>query len=707
MIDLGKGGFCRSRGVTGFLFLFLLFSSQMLFAAPPPINHSEPELLWPDTAQIVIETDPGVRSVRFYFLRPGFDQYQMRFMKPQGDGSFVYQFDTSTLESPILYYYFEVRTAEGNVYPYPADAPLTPMMIEDDREGIELDLTEVSAVMDEEEAASTGSITVNGTLEYSVSRDRTVEDTSTDAEDDEGWESSEDTEEETEDTSRFADDDFLADFNIRLAKTWEKGETSISFDTNLTYTSHPLDEEKEGGISSILLEVKRQHHQLRIGDLEIVGTELVGDSLYTRGTGYQYSRGRFTSELYYMNSRQSTIVEDSVPDADNYVAGAKLGVDVIEDYFHIDLHYFKGNDDSSIATYSSGYETEILEGELFSIAPRISFFDQALSFVGEYAETRSSKEMVPSEDEEEDDYSYYGFEEEETEEETGELKDSAWRIGAEVEKGPWKVSAFHKYIGPDFRSLFNLNETYFAIDRRGYELNLEYFSEKFDVLVLWEDLEDNLDDDADREWSRYQTVSITPVWRVTDSLSLSVGHTNGQERSYEDEDRKTRLTDQDIVGYSAGIDYTFTDSSAVQLAWNIDESESADTPEYDSVTNTVTLNFSYYDERLQFYPGVSYSQTDTEEELTETLNVFISGEYFIISDYLSVSTNDSFTWTKGEETARTRMMLLTTNINWHLSWIHGAFSDTVFAIVGEYTEDQQEDSTTESYSVSTKLDFMF
>ena len=242
-------------------------------------------------------------------------------MKPQGDGVFIYQFDTSTLEEPVIRYYFELRSDDG-VFLYPAeDAPVHPLVVEGDRDGIELDLTETPAKIDEE-AVSTGTITLNGSLEYSVKRDRRKEDTSdtkTELTDeiDFATDESADADDELDDTSRFADKDFLADYNLRLARTWEKGETMISFDANLTYTNHPLEEEDEGGLSSILMEVQRSHHHLRIGDLEIVGSELVGESLSTRGIGYQYTRGRFTGEVYYMNSRQSTIVEDSVPaDAD-------------------------------------------------------------------------------------------------------------------------------------------------------------------------------------------------------------------------------------------------------------------------------------------------------------------------------------------------------------------------------------------------------
>lgn len=710
MSDRAKDIVLGSRTLAVLLVLVLwLFYSGILFASPPPINHTQPELIWPDTVEMVIETDDSVRSVRFYFLRPGMDQYQMRFMKPMGEGVFAYRFDASTLDSPTFQYYFELRTDEG-VYSYPDDAPATPLMVEGDRDGIEFDITEAPAkLVKDEEAVSTGSITLNGSLEYSVERDNKVKNKSVTVDD------TDETREETDDTSRFSEEDFLADFNLRLAKTWEKGDTSISFDTNLTYTSHPLEDEQDGGISSILLEVKRPHQHLRIGDLEVVGTELVGESLNTRGVGYQYSRGRFTAEVYYMNSRQTTVVEDSIPDSDNYIAGAKLGIDVIRDHFHIDLHYIKGNDDPSIATNSSGSEVEILKGNLFSIAPRISFFDKALSFVGEYAESDSGKETKTIADDTtdtEDDWDDWGDywddgSSDETDTDTDDLTDSAWRTGVEIEKGPWRVSGFYKHIGAHYQSLINLDELYFSVDREGFDLDFEYFSDNFDVLITWEDLTDNLEDDSTKEWSKYQSVSITPTWRVTDKLSLSVGHTNSQERSYKDKDRTDRLSDFAFVGFNAGVDYSFSDSSAVQFTWSWDEMESYDSPESDSVTSTVTFNYSYYGDLFQFYPGISYSQTDTEEELDETLNVYISGEYFFIPEILSVSTNDSFTWTKGEVAARTRLMSLTASINLKLGWIHGTFSDTVFSIVGEYEEDDQEDTGTESYSISTKLDFMF
>lgn len=702
MSDFAKGTVLCPRILTIVLLLVLfLCCPSFLLASPPPVNHTQPQLIWPDLVEMVVETDDSVRSVRFYFLRPGMSEYQMRFMKPTGDGTFTYRFDTSTLESPTIQYYFELRTAEG-VYLYPGNAPNTPLLIEDERDGIELDLYETPAKMDEE-VISTGSITVNGSLEYSVSRDRNVTEHPVDGTTDTA---SDETMDGQDDTSRFAEKDFLADFNVRLAKSWEKGETSITFDTNLTYTNHALEGEQDGGISSIMLEVKRPHHQLRIGDLEIASTKLVGESLNTRGIGYQYSRGRITADVFYMNSRQSTVVEDSIPSGDNYITGINLGVDAIQDYFHIDMQYVTGKDDSSIATNSSGIDTEILEGSLFSIAPRITLFDKTLTFAGEYAESTSSKEIVAAIDDGTDTSFYTGFEDD-TDTGFDDLRGSTWRVGAEFEKGPFKITGYHKYIGSDYQSLLNADELYFAVDRKGYDLNIEYSSDHWDVLMTWEDVRDNLDDDITKEWSRYQTVSITPVWRITDQLSVSVGHSNGQERSYEDKERTKRLSDSDMFGYQAGIDYSFNDSSAVQLSWSMDIAESFDSPEYDSVTNALTLNFSYYDDRFQFYPGVSYSQTDTDEELSELLNVYISGEYYLVPELLSVSTNDSFTWTKGEQTARTRLMSITANINWKLSWIHGVFSDTIFSIVGEYEEDVQEETTTESYSVSTKLDFMF
>lgn len=689
MIGQCKGLTFPLRGSAVLLFLVIwLFSPTFLFSASPPIEHNQPELVYPQLLEMNIQTDDTVRAVRFYFLRPGFDQYQMRFMKPVGGGSFVYQFDTSTLDSPVLQYYFEVYTDEG-MFLFPDDAPVTHMMIEGDRDGFELNLSEAPAKLDatEEEIASTGSVTLNGSIEVLIERDKTESETSEDG--------------EQEDTSRFADDDVLVDLNLGVARTWEIGETSISFDMNVAYTSHPLDGEEEGSVSSFLFEVQRPHHHLRIGDLEVVSTKLAGESLNSRGIDYQYSRGRFTGEVYYLNSRQSNVLEDSIPSADNYITGVKLGVDVVEDLFHIDLHYAQGKDDSSILSiHTSDSDTTVLEGELFSIAPSLTLFDQSLTVSGEYVASYSSKETIsatidgiPADEADSDDFT--------------DESDTAWRAGLTFEKWGLKVSGFYKYIGPNYQSLVNLDEQYFSVDREGYDLTVEYSTEKWDVLVTWEDTNDNLDDDSSKGWSRYQQVSITPRWQVTDNFSISVGHTNGQERTYEDSALSVRESDFDNFGYTAGIDYSFSDSSTVQLTWAMDIAESFDTPESDSTTHTVTFNYSYYDEKLQLYPGVSYSTTDTEEEISETINVYLSGEYSIIIDLLSLSTNNSITWTSGEVTADTRLITLSASIKWHLGWIHGYFSDTILSLVGEYEEDDQEDTRTESYLVSTKLDFMF
>ncbi len=677
------------RYLTGFLtVLFTLLKAQFLFAASPPIEHNQPELVYPRLVEMSIQTDESVRAVRFYFLRPGFDQYQMRFMKPAGGGKYIYHFDTSSLDSPSLQYYFEVYTDEG-MFLFPDDAPVTHMMIEGDRDGFELNLSEAPARLDVEEAgfSSEGSVSFNGSMEVLVNRERTVSGSSSD-----------DTQ---EDASRFADDDVLADYNLRLARTWEKDDTSVSFDMNIAYTSHPLDGEQEGSISSMLLEVGHQNHQLRIGDLEVVSTKLVGESLFSRGIDYHYSGGRIDLKTYYLNSRQSNVLEDSIPDADNYITGVKLGVDVVEDLFHVDLHYAKGKDDSSIlASNTSDSDTTIIESELFSVAPTLTLFDQMLTFSGEYVQTLASRQTIAAESAEvfDDPSDNTDFDDE---------SDFAWRAGATFEKGGWKISGFYKYIGANYQSLVNQDEQYFSVDREGYDLSIEYGSERWDVLVTWEDVNDNLDDDSSQGWSRYQQVSITPRWQVTDELSISVGHTNGQERTYEDSGLTNRQSDMDNFGYTAGIDYSFSDSSTVQLTWAMDQAESFDTPESDSITHTVTLNYSYYDDKLQLYPGFSYSTTDTEEEISETINIYLSGEYSIIADLLSIATNDSITWTNGETTADTRLITLSASVKWHLGWIHGLFSDTILSVVGEYEEDDQEDTRTESYSISTKLDFMF
>jgi len=702
-------GPARGRGlwVFGALLVLSFCNPCFIYGSAPPVNHSQPQLVWPGTVEFVVQTDNTVRAVRFYFLRPGLGDFQMRFMESAGGGRFTYRFDASTLHSLDLQYYFEIFTQERMTL-YPENAPITPLMVTGDRKGIKLELAEVPVRLEVDDGAvSTGSITFNGSLEYLVKHEGEEEEKVTSSnEQTSGDEGSSDDEEVS--TPRFGDDDFLADVNLRLTRSWEKGDNSINFDINLGYTSHPLEDEQEGSVSYILLEAKRPHHLIRVGDLEVVASQFVGESLNTRGIDYQYSRGRFTGELFFMNSRAVTVFEDSLPDTDNHIVGTKLGVDVITDHLHVDFYYLQGRDDPSISSTGSGIDLEIYEGNLLAIAPTVSFFDESLQFIGEYAESTSENEI--SSDTGTDTAADSGTTNTttaESESDPDELRDSAWRAGTKVEKGGWMVSGFYKYVGADFQSLGNPNELYFTTNRRGYELDFEYSSDRWMVLVEWEHLVDNLDDDAAMGWSVYQNATIIPQWQITDNLVLSISHTNGQERSYEDEDYKSRTTDLMLSGWSADIDYSFSDNSAVQISATRDEIESFDTPESDSVITTVTFNYSYYDDRLQFYPSLSYSQTDIEEELTETLNLYVSGEYFIIPEVLSISTNDSLTWTKGEVTARTRLISLTANINWHLGWIGGSFSDTVLSLVGEYEDDDQEETSTDSYTISTKLDFLF
>ena len=694
-----------TRPFTMLLVLALLFFCRLASAAQPPIAHTVPELLWPDTVEMTIKTDLVVRSVRVYFLRPGFSEYQLRFMKSMGEGVFSYQLDTSTFDSPTLQYYFEVRAEEG-IFLYPDDAPATPLLVEGERDGLDLEFDEVpAALLNDWMDFGTGSVTLNGSVEYRVVKDsNTSEESETSDEDDS-------TDEDDSSSSRFGDRDLLADFNLRLARTWEKGKTTVSLDTNMTYSNNPLEDTKEVGISSFLLEVDHQAHRLMIGDQEVTGSSLLGESMSTRGMGYYYSHGRVTAEVYGLNSRETTVVEDSLPASDHYVTGARLGVDLVEDLFHIDLHYLSGRDDSSIATNSSGSENVVMDGSAFLVAPKVFLFDKLVTLYGEYGESSSSKEILADEDETDSTDDDWVDEETETDTTTDtgwdNRTDSAWRTGGIIEKGAWKFSGSYKYIGASYQSVMNLDELSFAADRQGVDLGLEYTTDILDVVVSWEDVTDNLDDDADKDWSKYQTFSITPTWRVTDNLSLSVGHTNDQERSYEDRDRTERLSDQDTIGYSMGVDYSFSDTNTVQLSWSRDETEVQESPESDSRTDTITCNYSFYTDQFQIYPAISYSWTEMEEELTETLNVSISGDYAILPEILSLSTDDSITCTTSDQSDRTQLLSLAASLNLRLGWAHNSLGDTVLSLVAEYEEDDQGDTCTEEYSVSTKLDFMF
>ncbi len=661
--------FC-GKSIFTFLYLLsvILLSGSTTYGAIESAIHSSPELRYPQTAEFAISPGTPAKAVRFFFRQPGVTMYQMRFMTEKEPGYFTYGLNTATLTDIQLVYYFEILTENGN-FTYPEKAPTEPIALHvKETEEDQLEVFKAQATMAPQSRLLANlpvKIAANGSFKYKISSNNNAK------------------------SGIFEKRNFLSDNNIRIAKTVIRDKYSIDFSANLTQSNTSTTTDDDIWLSYFNLKASSANHSLAFGDINIDGSYFTGEYWNQRGVGYQYAGTWLRTDFFWTGSRSNQNWDNFVPGSDNHIYGANISVDILQEHLTVDMHYRQGRDDPQNATNSSSFYSAVKEGSIATITPKVYFFNKSLLLFGEYASSRFDNDINKGEN---------------------KVTDDGWRTGIEYSADAWQFKGHYLYINPDFESIVNHNELYFIHDRKGFDLTTEYFGTKLSALLGWEQLEDNLNDNPNLDWSTYETLRGTANYQLLESILLTGGLRRISDKSFADLNQHTQLKNAITYEFESGVNYTFLPDAFFQLNGTFSTSSDTTTPDNDTDVSTISASFSYSNSGLfQFYPSVSWSESEMTKtgNTNSTISYYLNWEYYFLPNLFSLSSTESYSKGYGDSSTSSENLSLIANFNLHLNRQFDFFNEFIVSLSGEYQQNKLSNSTNDSYTIWLQCDYAF
>ncbi|MBN1277633.1 MAG: hypothetical protein JXA35_09090 [Deltaproteobacteria bacterium] len=665
--------------------LFSISSLLLAISLPNPsyaqmghaikIEHSPPsEFVYPESLEFSLKTSEQVQVVKIFFLRPGFNDYQLRIMKKGEDGTYHYRLDTSALTSPEISYYFEIKAANQVIH-YPQNAPEEAIILKGTaREPLPSDGIRPQARFTE----ATG---VKDSLPFQLDIDSSS-----------SWE----TVTHGNAASPFNQDKrFVTDNNVRISKSYKDKDLSVNFYSNAVHTNHPIQDMDRVALTNILLSTNCRNHTLNLGDVSIKGSRFTLDAFGRRGGEYQFKTDNFFFQAFDISSQQQGW-EKVIPGSQNNLYGGAIGFNALNDRFSFKTVYLEGKDDPAKGENVSGTYLAKRKGRVLSFIPHLNLFDKKLGLFGEYASSRYDMD---------------------TSDDRGMESDDAWRVGGSFTSGYLRFGADYNHIGRDFDSIGNQNSILFTPDREVYNFWAGLSSKKVMLNIKYSGEEDNVEDDPQRSTSTLHNIISGLTFLLTDSFTLNVGYQNSRQETHEKAGGGNRIQEKKADDYSLGFTCLIMPSSSIHGGVTYTSTDSRTDPDTEGNTMTASLGGSLYlGERLSVFPEFSYSETafDLTDYRTKTYSGFLDSEYFIILKTLSVSTLSSYTRTDSDETAvstgsdlNREDIQLTGNLNYYLPYFSRILKKSVLSLKGGYIRCKTDAEKTDSYSIGVQFDFSF
>lgn len=391
--------------------------------------------------------------------------------------------------------------------------------------------------------------------------------------------------------------DWKVQSNLSLSAALEAGRFRASFEANGWYT------EEQGSASTgdafslnnYLLRLEYGQQKLSIGDLQIEGTELLGDSIARRGGLLELALGKSRLQSFLLRSNAVTGFDNfsGMDDPDQRLYGGSLQQSFFDDASLV----FKGTAIAGKNTIPEDYNTGSLvagnEGEVYSLQLDSRLFADRFDLSAEYSLSHFDADISDTQD---------------------KNWAQAWRVRLAGRADSFDYGTGYKYLGQDFHSIVSPAA---ASNRSESTLYGTKIYEQSSLTAHLLHIRDNVDQDPlqpvvennnlDLSYSLYQ-----PNWPV-----LFVNAVLGLQESSDEPDGLVPLKNRtETIG--AGF-------TLVRERWNLvpsyyftrfDDQSPADN---DSQTHQLNLSLGLQpSEKLSLSPSFSYSRVS--DEATSVVN---------------------------------------------------------------------------------------
>jgi predicted porin len=630
---------------------------------PTIIEHTPiPEFTYGESLEIVAVVKEEVEWLGFFYRPEGLESFQVRKMERISESSYSYVLDTSTLVSAKFDYYLGAQFKEKMIY-VPEQAPEEFFeVLGKVEEPLPPARVEREVPPKEKKFKLPLSITVNGSIGHTLKEEIVL----------------------------VGEEKTRVDGNIGLSRLYQKGNFQFNFDSNSSYSSHPLEGDQNLYLTDLTLSLSGKNHTLRIGDVSISESKFTISGLTRRGLGYTFDDEHLYFHIFDISPQQERGWGRFIPKPDLSFYGGALGYSFFDEKFSLKGVYLAGRDDPTQGKNVAGSFLTSTEGNGIALIPEVKFFQDKLHLIGELAQSSYDDNL---------------------EDEEGKKKDRAWSLGSTISYGVFKLGGIYKWIGKDFNSVGNQFDSLFTNDRKGYDASLQLSLGRIGLNLSYKNEEDNVNKDPTYLTSYDESGNATLSWDVSDKFSLSLGYGESKQETFSDQNREILFQDSLTKDSSLGLNFLISPQASVNLSViNSDLSSTTDSSR-DSSTVTANLGGSLRLGKILFLsPNLSYSSSRSEVVPieTKTYNSFLSGELAIIPELLSISISGSFTRTEaGPENTTTDYTNISASLNWYVKGRMLGLANSLLSLRWDLEQTENEGSSDESERFMLEFNFSF
>jgi hypothetical protein len=646
------------------LFVALVFLLRTLFFAqtgttPIQVEHN-PVLSFTHGERVLIQArvQAELEWLRFFYRAEGVQEFQVRNMEKEEDGTYEYEFDTSELPGLQFEYYLDAETKVEVVYS-PQLGPKEPYIaVGKSLEPLPEVPPEVSSPREEARKfrlpiALTGSI-------QSVLK---------------GQEGSAESQK-----SRTSG-------NLRIFTSYSRDNLNLGVDSNFSYSNTPLAGEKDFDLSNMMVSMSKGRHSLKAGDININETEFTLSGLGRRGLDYAFNNEKLYLHLFDVSSQQLRGFNGfGLPKAKANILGGAVGYKFLRDMVFLKAIFLGGKDDPSQGV-NVGFPNFVQprKGSVASLAEETYLFQNRLVLAGEVAQSRFDDNV---------------------QDEEGSRTDLAWKVGGDVSSGVITAGATYRRIGRDFNSI---GFPYFTNDREWLEANVGLNAGKISLAGSYIASSDNVKNDPTTETTSDQNGNADLMWTISDKVSLGLGYSMNKQKTAFEQGESPFLQDSLTSQFSGSFNLNL--GQAANLSFQISNSEVSSTnyPQNENTNLTLNLGGTFRTgDWFNLSPTFGYGKMRNKFTQEEMLNYtsFISGEIVFWPRVLTVSFTGSFMRTENAVLGNSDNLNAGTNLNLYLDKVI-RIATAVISLKGNYTATKMMGFSDSFFTAMVQCDFSF
>ncbi len=476
----------------------------------------------------------------------------------------------------------------------------------------------------------------------------------------------------------------------KLTTDIRKGDFTFNFSGNVWYREEdgPGPSDDRFNLTDYLAEVRFGKAYLRLGDVSVNLTELSGASLSRRGAVMGIKTEDYEIQGFSTRSTYVTGFNGGIGafNPDRRILGGKAKGTLIKPLdLALTLLYLAGKIETP-GGYGVSTTEAPSEGDLFSILLEGKIRGEKLSFSSEYTASRFDEDLTSPD---------------------GKKTDSAWKVKVGSRGDGYNLTAFVKYLGPDFSTIVSPTS---VNDRIEYTLGWGFGTSPLSFQFNISHYEDNVDRDPTLPVIRNKSGSVRVTFSSPGGFSVYSGYSITSQDSVR-EPSSYSPTKQVTHIINLGASFPGTNFSFFPIYTYTKVNDRSAATNNDSETHNLSVSASYRpSENVSLSPVFSYTNIRPRSTglTTETLQSALSGTVSLMEGKLSLNTTLSWVDSKGSEgLSHTVVWSGIGQINFRAEDYLFGYGTQTLSLRGQFSrnEDKVAGTADEDYSVFLVVSF--